>query len=181
GGRPRPGLPAAAGGGAGGPGAGAARGGVTVAPEEIIAAAGAGLPPEVRCEPDHGGVMLRVPPGHWLAALAFARERLDCDFFDWLAAVGEAGGGLSVVGRVYSLAGRHHVLLATALPRSSPRLPTAPASTGARRGTSGRHTRCSASASTATRIWRRCSCPTGSRGTRCARTSCSRPGPRRSG
>ena len=63
---------------------------MTVAPEEIIAAAGSGLPPEVGCEADHRGVMLRVPPGHWLAALAFARERLDCDFFDWLTAVDEA-------------------------------------------------------------------------------------------
>ena len=103
----------------------------TVAPEEILAAVGGGLPPEVRCEADHRGVMLRVPPGHWLAALAFARERLDCDFFDWLTAVDEADEGFSVVVHVYSLAGRHHVLLAAALPRSSPRLATA---TGVYRG-----------------------------------------------
>ena len=100
-------------------------------PEEIIAAVGGGLPPEVRCETDHRGVMLRVPPGHWLAALAFARDRLDCDFFDWLTAVDEADEGFSVVVHVYSLAGRHHVLVATPLPRSSPRLPTA---TGIYRG-----------------------------------------------
>jgi NADH-quinone oxidoreductase subunit C len=104
---------------------------VTVTPEEIIAAVGDGLPPEVRCEPDHRGAMLRVPPGHWLAALAFARDRLDCDFFDWLTAVDEADEGFSVVVHVYSLAGRHHVLVATPLPRSSPRLPTA---TGIYRG-----------------------------------------------
>jgi len=104
---------------------------VTVAPEEIIAAVGSGLPPEVACEADHRGVMLRVPPGHWLAALAFARDRLDCDFFDWLTAVDEADEGFSVVVHVYSLAGRHHVLVATPLPRSSPRLPTA---TGIYRG-----------------------------------------------
>jgi NADH-quinone oxidoreductase subunit C len=104
---------------------------VTVTPEEIIAAVGGGLPPEVRCEADHRGVMLRVPPGHWLAALAFAREGLDCDFFDWLTAVDEADEGFSVVVHVYSLAGRHHVLVATPLPRSSPRLPTA---TGIYRG-----------------------------------------------
>ena len=70
-------------------------------PQEIIAAARDGLPPAVRCEPDHRGVMLRVPPEHWLAALAFARERLDCDFFDWLTAVDEAGEGFSVVVHVY--------------------------------------------------------------------------------
>ena len=74
---------------------------MTVAPEEIIAAVGGGLPPEVGCEADHRGVMLRVPPGHWLAALAFARERLDCDFFDWLTAVDEADEGFSVVVHVY--------------------------------------------------------------------------------
>ena len=102
-----------------------------MAPEEIIAAVGDGLPPEVRCEADHRGVVLRVPPGHWLAALAFARERLDCDFFDWLTAVDEADEGFSVVVHVYSLAGRHHVLLAAPLPRSSPWLPTA---TGIYRG-----------------------------------------------
>ena len=104
---------------------------MTVAPDEIIAAVSGGLPSEVRCEADHRGVMLRVPPGHWLAALAFARERLDCDFFDWLTAVDEADEGFSVVVHVYSLAGRHHVLLAAPLPRSSPRLPTA---TGIYRG-----------------------------------------------
>ena len=89
-----------------------------MAPEEIIAAVSGGLPPDVRCEADDRGVMLRVPPGHWLAALAFARERLDCDFFDWLTAVDEADEGFSVVVHVYSLTGRHHVLLATPLPRT---------------------------------------------------------------
>jgi NADH-quinone oxidoreductase subunit C len=120
-----------------------------VTPEEIIAAAGGGLPAGVRCEADHLGVVLQVPPGDWLAALAFARERLDCDFFDWLSAVDEAdpgrtaggdgaGGGtdaadagLSVVAHLYSLAGRHHVLVRTVLPRAAARLPTA---TGVYRG-----------------------------------------------
>ena len=100
-------------------------------PEEIIAAVSGSLPPTVRCEADHHGVVLRVPPEHWLAALAFARERLDCDFFDWLTGVDEAGEVLSVVAHVYSLAGRHHVLAGTLLPRSAPWLPTA---TGIYRG-----------------------------------------------
>jgi NADH-quinone oxidoreductase subunit C len=102
-----------------------------VTPGEIIAAVGGGLSPEVRCEADHHGVVLDVPPGDWLAALAFARGDLDCDFFDWLTAVDEAGEGFSVVVHVYSLAGRHHVLVRTLLPRSAPRLPTA---TGIYRG-----------------------------------------------
>jgi NADH-quinone oxidoreductase subunit C len=96
-----------------------------VTPAELTAAVTGGLPPAVRCEADYHGVALRVPAEHWLAALMFARERLDCDFFDWLTAVDEAGEGLSVVAHVYSLAGRHHVLADTLLPRSAPRLPTA--------------------------------------------------------
>jgi len=102
-----------------------------VTPEEIIAVVAGGLPPAVRCEADYRGVTLRVPAGHWLAALMFARDRLDCDFFDWLTAVDEAGEGFSVVAHVYSLAGRHHVFAGTLLPRSAPRLPTA---TGIYRG-----------------------------------------------
>jgi NADH-quinone oxidoreductase subunit C len=102
-----------------------------VTPEEIIAVAGGGLPDAVRCEADHHGVLLEVPPGDWLAALAFARDRLDCDYFDWLTAVDEAGEGLSVVVHLYSLAGRHHVLVTTSLPRAAARLPTA---TGIYRG-----------------------------------------------
>src|SRR5262249_57506106 len=82
-------------------------------------------------EAAHPGAARAVPPGQWLAALAFARERLDCDFFDWLTAVDEAGEGFSVVVHVYSLAGRHHVLVGTLLPRAAPRLPTA---TGIYRG-----------------------------------------------
>ena len=100
-------------------------------PEEIIAAVTSGLPPAVRCEADYRGVMLQVRAEHWLAALMFARERLDCDFFDWLTGVDEAGEGLSVVAHVYSLAGRHHVLARTLLPRSAPRLASA---TGIYRG-----------------------------------------------
>jgi len=102
-----------------------------VTPEEIIAAVTSGLPPAVRCEADYRGVMLQVPAKHWLAALMFARERLDYDFFDWLTGVDEAGEGLSAVAHVYSLAGRHHVLARTLLPRSAPRLASA---TGIYRG-----------------------------------------------
>ena len=34
-----------------------------------------------------------VPRQDWLAALAFAREWPDCDFFDWLTAVDEPDQG----------------------------------------------------------------------------------------
>jgi NADH-quinone oxidoreductase subunit C len=102
-----------------------------VTPGEIAAGAAAGLPSAAACEPDHHGAMLQVPPEHWLAALSFARDKLDCDFFDWLTAVDERGGGFAVVVHLYSLAGRHHLLVRTLLPCTGPRLPTA---TGLYRG-----------------------------------------------
>jgi NADH-quinone oxidoreductase subunit C len=71
-----------------------------------------------------------VPATGWLAALEFAREELGCDFFDWLTAVDEQDAGLAVVAHVYSLAGRHHLLLRTVL-AGEPRLASA---TGIYRG-----------------------------------------------
>ena len=100
--------------------------------EDIAAAVAGNLPPGVRCEADHDhGVTLDVPAEHWLAALTFAREGLGCDFFDWLSAVDEEDEGLRVVVHLYSLAGRHHLLVRTLVPRAEPRLPTA---TGLYRG-----------------------------------------------
>jgi NADH-quinone oxidoreductase subunit C len=103
-----------------------------VTPGEITSVAAGSLPPQVRCEADQDhGVTLDVPAGHWLAALTFARDSLDCDFFDWLTAVDEQEQGLSVVVHLYSLAGRHHLLVRTLVPRDAPSLPTA---TGLYRG-----------------------------------------------
>jgi len=82
-------------------------------------------------QPAVTAVTVTVPPGGWLAALAFARDQLGCDFFDWLTAVDEAEAGVAVLVHVYSLAGRHHLLLRTVLPGDQPRLPTA---TGLYRG-----------------------------------------------
>jgi NADH-quinone oxidoreductase subunit C len=65
-----------------------------------------------------------VPAAGWLAALEFARDELGCDFFDWLTAVDEQDAGLAVVAHVYSLAGRHHLLLRTVL-AGEPRLASA--------------------------------------------------------
>lgn len=100
-------------------------------PEEIAARVAAGLPAATGCEPDHLGSLLHVRPEHWLPALSFARDTLDCDFFDWLTAVDERDDGFAVVMHLYSLAGRHHLLVRTLLPRAEPRLPTA---TGLYRG-----------------------------------------------
>jgi NADH-quinone oxidoreductase subunit C len=84
----------------------------------------------VQCEVSQSMVTVTVPAPGWLAALAFAQRELDCDFFDWLTAVDELASGLAVLAHVYSLAGRHHLLLRTVL-AGEPRLPTA---TGIYRG-----------------------------------------------
>jgi NADH-quinone oxidoreductase subunit C len=83
------------------------------------------------CEVSQGTVTVTVPPEAWRPALAFARSDLGCDFFDWLSAVDEQDAGLAVVAHVYSLGGRHHLLLRTVLAPDSPALPTA---TGIYRG-----------------------------------------------
>ncbi|HUY51548.1 MAG TPA: NADH-quinone oxidoreductase subunit C [Streptosporangiaceae bacterium] len=85
----------------------------------------------VECEVSQATVTVTVPAAGWLAALAFARDELGCDFFDWLTAVDELDDGLAVVAHLYSLTGRHHLLLRTMLGGREPRLPTA---TGSYRG-----------------------------------------------
>ncbi|WP_312874992.1 NADH-quinone oxidoreductase subunit C [Actinomadura litoris] len=78
-----------------------------------------------------GGLAVGVPPEHWVAALAFARDELSCGFFDWLTGVDELEDGFAVVVHVYSLERRHHLLVRTRVPRAEPVLPTA---TGVYRG-----------------------------------------------
>jgi len=75
-------------------------------------------------------ITVTVPPQAWVAALACARDDLDCDFFDWLTGVDELDAGVAVLAHVYSLAGGHHLVLRTLLP-GEPSLPTA---TGIYRG-----------------------------------------------
>ncbi len=70
-------------------------------------------------------VTVDVPPRRWLEALAFARDGLGCDFFDWLSAVDELTDGFAIVVHVYALAGRHHLLVRTRIGRDAPHLPTA--------------------------------------------------------
>ena len=77
------------------------------------------------------GLTVTVPAAGWLALLTFARDQLGCGFFDWLGAVDEAEAGVAVLAHVYSLAGRHHLLVRTLLAGDQPRLPTA---TGVYRG-----------------------------------------------
>jgi len=73
----------------------------------------------------HGTVTFDVPPQRWIAALAFARDELGCDCFDWLSAVDEFADGFAIMAHLHSAAGGHHLLLRTRLARAAPRLPTA--------------------------------------------------------
>jgi NADH-quinone oxidoreductase subunit C len=82
-------------------------------------------------EVSHGLLTVDVRPGEWLEALRYARDALDCTFFDWLSAVDELDEGIRVVAHLYSLAGRHHLLLRTLVPREDLSLPSA---TGVFRG-----------------------------------------------
>jgi NADH-quinone oxidoreductase subunit C len=107
-----------------------------VSPEEIIERVASGLGAGVACELSQGTVTVTVPPEGWPSALAFAHGDLGCDFFDWLSAVDESAAdeldaGLAVMAHVYSLAGRHHLLLRTVVGPGAPELPTA---TGIYRG-----------------------------------------------
>jgi NADH-quinone oxidoreductase subunit C len=76
-------------------------------------------------EISHGLVTVDVRRGAWLDALSYARDALQCTFFDWLSAVDEQDEGVRVVTHLYSLSGHHHLLLRTLLPRDDPSLPSA--------------------------------------------------------
>jgi NADH-quinone oxidoreductase subunit C len=103
-----------------------------VTPAEITAEVARRLPGQARCEADGaeaGGatVTLDVQPGHWLAAMSFARDVAGCTFFDWLTAVDERDAGFAVVAHLYSIEGKHHLILRTLVPREAPLLASATA------------------------------------------------------
>ena len=89
---------------------------------------------EVTSDARTGEVTADVPAGDWLAALAFARDQLGCDYFDWLTAVDEQERGLAVVVHVYSVAGRHRVLIRTLVPPVPGGTSVLPTATGIYRG-----------------------------------------------
>ncbi len=66
-----------------------------------------------------------VPAPRWLDALAFARDELGCDVFDWLSAVDELSDGFAIVAHVYPRTGRYHLLIRTRVGGQAPHLPTA--------------------------------------------------------
>ncbi|HZE40619.1 MAG TPA: NADH-quinone oxidoreductase subunit C [Stackebrandtia sp.] len=54
-----------------------------------------------------------VAPGEWRSAVTAARDRLGCDFFDWLSAVDEGDDGMRIVAHLWSLADKRGLLLRT--------------------------------------------------------------------
>jgi NADH-quinone oxidoreductase subunit C len=85
----------------------------------VVAGAGAARPGVAET------VTIKVPCQDWLAALAFARDVVGCDFFDWLTAVDERDEGLAIVVHLYSLDSGQHLLVRTLVPREEPALPSA--------------------------------------------------------
>ena len=81
---------------------------------------------EVSVAASDGGVFARatvdVPPRLWVDAVRTARDdgELDCGYFDFLSAVDELPDGFTIVIHLWSVAGRHSVLLRTRVPREAP-------------------------------------------------------------
>ncbi|MFL6055297.1 MAG: NADH-quinone oxidoreductase subunit C [Actinoallomurus sp.] len=80
---------------------------------------------DVRTEDAFGMLTVDVPPELWEEALTFARDDLECRFFDWLTAVDELERGFAIVTHVHSLEQGHHLLVRTTVPREDPRLVSA--------------------------------------------------------
>lgn len=71
----------------------------------------------VETAPDAARAVAEVPSERWLEAVGICRDRLGCDFFDWLSAVDESaaedGRGMRIVAHLWSIAERRGVLLKT--------------------------------------------------------------------
>ena len=93
-------------------------------PEELAARL-AGWPGVLGQESAYGICCVDVAPPAWVPSLTAARDDLDCRFFDWLTAVDELDAGFRVVCHLWSVTGRHHLLLRTLVPRADPRLASA--------------------------------------------------------
>ncbi len=65
-----------------------------------------------------------VPTDRWVAAATAARDRLGCDFFDWLSAVDEEEQGYHIVAHVWATSSRHGVLIRTRVSRGEPAVPS---------------------------------------------------------
>jgi NADH-quinone oxidoreductase subunit C len=68
-------------------------------------------------------VTVDVPVGRWAEVVRLARDDLGCDFFDWLSAVDELGS-FQVVAHLWSVAGKHGLLLRTTVPGDHAAVPS---------------------------------------------------------
>jgi NADH-quinone oxidoreductase subunit C len=90
-----------------------------VTPDELLAVVGADAAVDA-----FGCLTLDVDPDRWLTTATTLRDAAGCDFFDWLSAYDDGAAGLAVVVRVWSVEGRHGVLVRTRVDRDSGSLPT---------------------------------------------------------
>ena len=125
-----------------------------------------------------------VPAAHWVGRAGGARDELGCDLLRLAVGVDELEARLRASSP--TSARRHAVRpRAAADPGAAGRRRRSPTATGVYRGRRLARARdprdVRRSTSPATRTWCRCCCPTASRGTRCARTSCSPPASPRPG
>lgn len=82
----------------------------------------------VGSEVSYGMLTVDVAPSAWCHAVEWARDELDCTFFDFLCGVDQLDAepaGISVVAHLHCPRGRHHLLLRTLVPAADLRLPTA--------------------------------------------------------
>jgi NADH-quinone oxidoreductase subunit C len=77
-------------------------------------------------EPTLDGRLLTIaiPREQWTALGRFARERLECLYFNWLSAIDWKDDGLEVVARVENLATGLSVMMRTRVPTADARCPT---------------------------------------------------------
>lgn len=79
----------------------------------------------VVCAVDQFGVVTAdVPTADWVAVASCARDQLGCTYFDWLSAVDDGDGAMTVVTHLWSIGGRHHLLLRTKVADRAADVPT---------------------------------------------------------
>ena len=83
------------------------------------------FPDTATVEISHGQLSVDVPSVAWIEALTYARDTLECAYFDWLSAVDELADGIRVVTHLYSPSQRHHLLVRTLLSPQNLSLPSA--------------------------------------------------------
>ncbi len=78
-----------------------------------------------------GEITVDVAADLWTDLVAFARDGLGMEFFDWLTGVDDPPDRIGVAAHVYDLNTHRHLLLRTSVARADPRLPSV---TGVYRG-----------------------------------------------